>query len=103
MLLLLLQTVIQLPLWKIEDSIVKIKKLLMETVDQWNTRLLELIRKTDKKREKYTQDIDSPRTAENKSVTSEMSDCELSQSTENSSSGAFTKKIKSLDQGDGKC
>lgn len=71
----------------------RIKKIIVDTVEQWNSRLSDVVRKTDKKKEK-TQ--------------SESTDCTVEaehsflKSNESSGSPAITKKIKSLDHSDGK-
>lgn len=74
--------------------------MIVEMVEQWNLKLADVIRKTDKKKDKVSQqDTESPRTADSKSIASENSDSEQA---ETGSSTAVTKKIKSLDHGDGK-
>lgn len=86
-------------MWKIQDAVTKIKKMIVEMVEQWNLKLSDIIRKTDKKKDKVSQqDIESPRTADSKSIASENSDSEQAEA---GSSAGITKKIKSLDHGDG--
>lgn len=88
-------------LWKIQDGIIRIKKMIAELVEQWNIKLSDVVRKADKKKDKVLQqDSESPRTADSKSIASESSDTETP--AETSSAIGATKKIKSLDHGDGK-
>lgn len=77
----------------------RIKKIIVDVVEQWNIRLSDIVRKSDKKKEKTQLDNDGPRTPEILE-----SDHFLAQSNESASSGlpAVTKKIRSLDQSDGK-
>lgn len=88
---------------KIQDGLVRIKKIIVDTVDQWNGRLSDIARKTDKKKEKSQSDIESPRTPDCKTDASE-SEHSLLQSSESVSSGspAISKKIRSLDHSDGR-
>lgn len=86
-------------LWKIQDGLVKIKKIIVDAVEQWNIRLSDVVRKSDKRKDKSQAESDGPRTPEVLE-----SDHSLIQSNEsgNSASPAMTKKIRSLDQSDGK-
>ncbi|KAJ3663453.1 hypothetical protein Zmor_007712 [Zophobas morio] len=85
--------------WKISDSLIRIKRLIVETVESWNLRLSETARKRDNDRRKdrasYT-DLESPTVPEAKT----LSDTDISHS-ESSNSSATAKKIKSLDQCEG--
>lgn len=87
-------------LWKIQDGLVRIKKIIVDTVEQWNSRLSDVVRKSDKKKDKPQVESDGPRTPEILE-----SDHSLIQSNESANSGspAITKKIRSLDQSDGEC
>lgn len=86
-------------LWKIQDGLVRIKKVIVDAVDQWNVRLSDVVRKSDKKKDKSQVESDGPRTPEILE-----SDHFVVQSSEsgNNASPAMTKKIRSLDQSDGK-
>ncbi|EFA00380.1 1-phosphatidylinositol 3-phosphate 5-kinase [Tribolium castaneum] len=83
--------------WKISDSLIRIKRLIVETVDNWNLRLSESARKRDDKKKDRTSysDLESPTIPENKT----LSETDISHS-ETSNSATITKKIKSLDQSD---
>lgn len=85
-------------LWKIQDGLVRIKKIIVDTVEQWNSRLSDVVRKSDKKKDKSQVESDGPRTPEILE-----SDHSMIQSNEGANSGspAITKKIRSLDQSDG--
>ncbi|KAJ8969758.1 hypothetical protein NQ314_001595 [Rhamnusium bicolor] len=85
--------------WKISDVLVKIKRSIVETVDSWNIKLSEAIRKkdSDKKKEKSVQiDIDNPNAEEIN--TAEIPDEPINnEQEEKESSNLITKKIRSLD------
>lgn len=89
---------VQAAVWRISDYLVRIKRLITETVDVWNSRLSE-IRKSniDKKKEKILPELESPNTPESKPLLSDTSEHQ----TKIESSTAITKKIKSLDHTDG--
>uniref|UniRef100_A0A1Y1N0Y2 1-phosphatidylinositol-3-phosphate 5-kinase n=1 Tax=Photinus pyralis TaxID=7054 RepID=A0A1Y1N0Y2_PHOPY len=91
----------QIAVWRIEDVIIRIKRLILECVEQWNVRLADLAKKreSDKKREKVVSvDLDSPEAVEAQPlVVSQPVEAKVDHPT---SSGLSTKKIKSLDQGD---
>lgn len=82
-------------LWKIQDALVRIKKIILEAVDLWNCRLSEVARKSDKKKEKQQSEADSPRTPD-------MHEVNPMQTGESGNSPALARKIRSLDQCDGK-
>lgn len=90
---------------KIEDCTTRIKKMLVETVETWNWRLSEAARKSDKKREKSTQqELDSPRSTDDRPISSEYLDSDSStlQSSDGFSGNMETKKNKSSDTNEGK-
>lgn len=70
----------------------RIKKIIIDAVEQWNSRLCDVVRKTDKKKDK----------SQSESADAVESEHSFLQSRESSGSPAITKKIKSLDQSDGK-
>lgn len=75
----------------------RIKKLIVDAVEQWNSRLSDVVRKTDKKKEKTQNE-----TADCNKLDANESEHSFLQSSESSGSPAITKKIKSLDQSDGR-
>lgn len=82
--------------WRISDSLVRIKRLIVETVDNWNLRLSESARKRDSDRKKDRSsysDVESPTINENKT----LSETDILHN-EYSHSNVTTKKNKSLDQ-----
>ncbi|KAK5642357.1 hypothetical protein RI129_008524 [Pyrocoelia pectoralis] len=86
----------QIAVWRIDDAIIRIKRLITECVEQWNIRLSDLSKKreSDKKKEKVVSvDLDSPDVIEAQPLIEAKSDHPFS-------SGLTAKKIKSLDQGD---
>lgn len=96
--------------WIISDSLVRIKRHIVETVYTWNVRLSEAARKreTDKKsKDKNAQqtELQSPVT-ETKNIGDNVEEYEAdSQSDGNSGesgTGVISKKIKSFDQTEGK-
>lgn len=89
--------VVHTSLWKIHDGLVKIKKIIADSVEQWNNRLCDILRKSDKKKEKSQLESESPRTPD---IESEFFLVQSSESA-NSASPVISKKIKSLDQSDG--
>ncbi|KAK4877008.1 hypothetical protein RN001_009514 [Aquatica leii] len=89
----------QAALWRIDDAIVRIKRLITESVEQWNSRLAEAAKKrdSDKKKEKTVSvDSDSPDVVEAQPLLFQFD----SKPETTGSSSLSTKKIKSLDQGD---
>lgn len=93
-------------MWRIEDAITRIKRLIAESVDQWNLRLSESTKKrdSDKKREKsITIDLESPSAVEAHPLlpdgyeANSVSDTQVGEHVP--SSGMTAKKIRSLDQG----
>jgi 1-phosphatidylinositol-3-phosphate 5-kinase len=84
--------------WKISDALIRIKRLIVETVEVWNLRLSEAARKRDndkrKDRTSYS-DLESPTIPENKT----LSETDISHA--ESASVGVAKKIKSLDQPEG--
>ncbi|KAJ8957069.1 hypothetical protein NQ318_007282 [Aromia moschata] len=84
--------------WKIADVLVKIKRSIVETADNWNLRLSEATKKkdTDKKKEKsVSTDLDSP---SGEDIPDDQHICDQPEGKD--SGGVLTKKIKSLDNSD---
>lgn len=89
---------VQTAVWRISDSLVRVKRLITETVDIWNTRLSEIRKSSiDKKKEKILPELESPNTPELKPLLPDISENQA----KNESSTTITKKIKSLDHTDG--
>ncbi|KAL3284887.1 hypothetical protein HHI36_019023 [Cryptolaemus montrouzieri] len=79
--------------WKLSDSMVLIKKFLIEIVENWNTRLTEAEKKKDMDKKKDRNTISE---SENLS-TDQKSQLEASQSSNLSELSTISKRIKSLD------
>ncbi|RZB49897.1 1-phosphatidylinositol 3-phosphate 5-kinase [Asbolus verrucosus] len=97
------ETDLYIAYWKISDSLIRIKRLIVESVESWNLRLSETARKRDndkkKDRSSYT-DLESPTIPESKTLSD--TDISHSNSSDNTqSSVVMTKKIKSFDQSEG--
>lgn len=92
----------QTAIWKIADSLVRIKKIIADAAESWNTRLSEVLRKKDneKKKEKNSE-LESPSGIENKTITSEIY-AENSNVCNDNIGALANKKIRSLDQSDSK-
>ncbi|KAF5269883.1 hypothetical protein FQR65_LT05681 [Abscondita terminalis] len=90
---------IQNAMWKIEDAIIRLKRLIVESVEQWNSRLADAAKKrdSDKKKEKTVSvDLDSPDAVEAQPLLFQPEP-----KAESANCNSFSaKKIKSLDQGD---
>ncbi|KAF5299848.1 hypothetical protein FQA39_LY11385 [Lamprigera yunnana] len=90
----------QVAIWRIEDAIVRIKCLIIESVEMWNSKLADVAKRrdSDKKREKtISVDLDSPDVVEAQLL---CQTADIKSETPVSSSSLSTMKIKSLDQGD---
>ncbi|XP_025836877.1 1-phosphatidylinositol 3-phosphate 5-kinase isoform X2 [Agrilus planipennis] len=86
--------------WTIDDSLMKIKRLIAEFTEQWNLRLETLTKKkeNEKRREKTTNsNSDSPNSNDNRMLQILTNSDE---SAIESHSPGVTKKMKSLDQSD---
>lgn len=90
----------EVAVWRIADSLIRLKKIIVDAVESWNMRLSEALRKreTDKKKEK-TVELDSPGNPEQKPLLSEVGSCDQSDQTYLQ---GMSKKIKSLDQSESK-
>lgn len=108
-------------LWPLEDLMVQLKRIIADTVESWNLRLIGSHKKdSDKRKDKpqpshVIEDTDMSETEGSVSSDTRLLestvDVEHAQKCENtstmesstSSSSIITKKIKSLDHGDRKC
>lgn len=90
--------------WRIADALVRVKRLIVEAVEQWNMRLSESFKKKDidKKKDRTSHtDLDSPITPDSRSLNNQMGDSEIRNSNTETTPNTITKKIRSLDQSDG--
>ncbi|XP_017776695.1 PREDICTED: 1-phosphatidylinositol 3-phosphate 5-kinase [Nicrophorus vespilloides] len=91
---------LQRAFWRISDALVRIKRMIVETVDVWKTKLSDAaIKKEEKKKDRNShQELESP-SSETRYLLSETSDSEGNKD-EPTNVGIITKKNRSLDQGD---
>lgn len=91
--------------WRVLDALIRVKRLIVEAVEQWNMRLSESFKKRDidKKKDKTSHaDLESPITPDSRSLNNHLGDSDTKHQNTEITTNAFTKKIKSLDQSDGK-
>lgn len=90
--------------WRIADALTRVKRLIIEAVEQWNMRLCESIKKrdSDKKRDKaFHTESDSSILTDTR-ILKHSVDSEARNMATEPTTNMITKKIKSLDQSDGK-
>ncbi|KAK9746951.1 FYVE zinc finger [Popillia japonica] len=89
--------------WRVLDALIRVKRLIVEAVEQWNMRLSESFKKRDidKKKDKTSHaDLESPITPDSRSLNNHLGDSDTKHQNTEITTNAFTKKIKSLDQSD---
>lgn len=84
--------------WRISDSLVKLKRIIVETVDAWNFRITEVTRKKDgdKKDKPVTVELESPAAEEVFIFSESQENLTLAEK----ESVTISKKVKSIDSSD---
>ncbi|GJQ83295.1 putative translation initiation factor IF-2, N-terminal region [Trypoxylus dichotomus] len=89
--------------WRISDALVRVKRLIVDAVEQWNMRLSESFRKRDidKKKDRTSHtDLDSPIVSDTRPFVNQTTECDGKKQYTEPVANTITKKIKSLDQSD---